>query len=401
LILAGIIGRYEAHHGVAYERSALQAAAALASKYVSDRFLPDKAISIVDLAGSRSRREGAVKVGVPEIARVVSRLAGVPAERLLLSDSERLLRLEEELAKRVIGHQKVVGKVARVVRRNYAGFSSRRPMGSFIFLGPTGVGKTELARVLAELLFGGSDALVRVDMSECSDAHGVARLLGAPPGYIGYGEPGQLTEPVRKRPSSVVLLDEIEKAHREALMILLQVLEEGRLTDGKGRHIDFSNTVVILTANLGSEAFQKRNQPMGFGLAEDSCSGTDHAKHRALSMARHQLPAELWNRLDERLVFEPLKKEEVSQIAQLVLRDSSMRLQNEKGIGYQVAPEVVEYLLVHGGFDSELGARPLRQAIQRLVEAPLAEQILQRKIQSGDQVWVRIENEAVVFEKHR
>ncbi len=392
-ILAGIIGRYEEHHRVRYDRSALAAAAALAAKYVSDRFLPDKAISVIDLAGSRARREGASAVKTSDVARIVSRLAGVPEERLLLNDSDRLLKLEAELGARVVGHGPIIERVARVVRRNYAGFSSRRPMGSFLFCGPTGVGKSELGRALADVLFGGRESLVRVDMSECAEAHGVARLVGAPPGYLGYGDAGQLTEPVRKRPSSVVLLDEVEKAHRDVLMLLLQVLEEGRLTDGKGRHIDFSNAVVILTTNLGADAFAKGAAPVGFNASASGAAAVD----RALSSARAQLPAELWNRLDERLVFSPLEKREVSQIAALLIAQSALRLQSEKGIGYQAGPDVVDHLLSHGGFDASLGARPMRQAIQRLLEAPLAEAILEKRFHRGDRVLAHVQGEAVAF----
>ncbi|MBI5548964.1 MAG: ATP-dependent Clp protease ATP-binding subunit [Deltaproteobacteria bacterium] len=395
-ILAGIVGRYEEHHGVGYEQEALKAAAALAAKYVSDRFLPDKAISIIDLAGSRARREGETSVSAQSVARIVSRLAGVPEERLLLSDSDRLLKLEAELATRVIGHGEPIGRVARVVRRNYAGFASRRPMGSFLFMGPTGVGKTELARALAEVLFGGREAMVRVDMSECSEAHGVARLVGAPPGYVGYGDAGQLTEPVRKRPSSVVLLDEVEKAHRDVLMLLLQVLEEGRLTDGKGRHIDFSNTAVILTTNLGAESFSRTGGPLGFGA---SASGDCAADERALSSVRKQLPAELWNRLDEKLVFRPLQEEEISRIATLLLRDSSSRLETDKGIGYEAGQDVIAHLVRNGGFDVALGARPMRQAVQRLVEAPLADAILQRRFTPGDRVRIQVRDGALAFDR--
>ncbi len=392
-ILTGIIGRYEEHHHVRYEKEALSAAAALAAKYVCDRFLPDKAISIIDLAGSRAHREHQERVQTADIARVVSRLAGVPEERLLLSDSDRLLKLEAELALRVVGHTEPIARVARVVRRNYAGFSSRRPMGSFLFCGPTGVGKTELGRALAAVLFGGRDALLRVDMSECSEAHGVARLVGAPPGYLGYGDAGQLTEPVRKRPSCVVLLDEIEKAHRDVLMLLLQVLEEGRLTDGKGRHIDFSNAVVILATNLGADAFAKGAAPMGF-----CASGSGQAAlERALASARAELPPELWNRLDERLVFPPLEAAEVSRIATLLLADSARRLQTEKEIHYEAGPDVVDHLLKNGGYDPSLGARPMRQAVQRLVEAPLAEAILEGRFRAGDRVIVHVERGAIAL----
>ncbi len=395
-ILNGVIQRYEEHHALRYTPAALEAAASLAARYVSDRFLPDKAISIVDLVGSRCRREGRDMVEPADVARIVAKLAGVPEERLLMTDSTRLLRLEDDLGQRVIGHEEVVRRIARVIRRNYAGFASRRPMGSFLFLGPTGVGKTELARALADVLFGSRDAMVRVDMSELSEAHAVSRLIGAPAGYVGFGEGGQLTEPVRKRPSSVVVLDEIEKAHREVLMLLLQVLEEGRLTDGKGRHIDFSNTVVVLTTNLGAEAFSRSSRPMGFGAQTDASEKDTDA---ACETAKRSLPPELWNRIDERCAFRPLQEVEVARIAALLLSESSQRLASEKGIEYVAGDDVVEHLLKSGGFDPTLGARPMRQTVQRLVEAPLAERILSGEFGQGDRIRVALRSGELAFRR--
>ncbi|WP_375765449.1 ATP-dependent Clp protease ATP-binding subunit [Archangium gephyra] len=389
-ILQGIIGRYEDHHGLRYAPEALEAAASLASRYVTERFMPDKAISVVDLAGSRSRREGKELVEASDVARVVAKIAGIPEERLLMTDSARLLRLEADLGERVIGHEEAISRIARVIRRNYAGFASRRPMGSFLFLGPTGVGKTEMARGLAEVLFGSKDSLVRLDMSEMAESHGVSRLIGAPAGYVGYGDGGQLTEPVRRRPSCVVVLDEIEKAHREVQLLLLQVLEEGRLTDGKGRHIDFSNTVVILTTNLGADAFHKTSRTLGFGPAGAEASKGQNDMDAASATARQALPPELWNRIDERLPFRPLTEEQVARIANLLLEESSRRLAAEKGIAYVAGAEVVELLLKSGGFDPKLGARPMRQVVQRLVEAPLAERILAGEFMAGDRVRVAV-----------
>jgi ATP-dependent Clp protease ATP-binding subunit ClpC len=395
-ILSGVISRYEDHHGLRYTPEALQAAASLAARYVSDRFLPDKAIGIADLAGSRCRREGKNVVEPSDVALIVAKLAGIPEERLLMNDSARLLELESELSRRVIGHEEAISRVARVIRRNYAGFSSRRPMGSFLFLGPTGVGKTELARAMAEVLFGNRDALVRVDMSELSEAHGVSRLIGAPPGYIGYGDGGQLTEPVRRRPSSVIVLDEIEKAHREILMLLLQVLEEGRLTDGKGRHIDFSNAVLVMTTNLGGDAFTRRARTVGFGAeATDDARAPDAAR----DAARGALPPELWNRIDERLVFRPLAETHVARIAELLLEESSRRLATEKGIEFVVTREVVAHLLRSGGFDPALGARPMRQTVQRLVEGPLAERILAGDFSTGDRIRVDLRSGELSFRR--
>jgi ATP-dependent Clp protease ATP-binding subunit ClpC len=401
-ILDGVIGRYAAHHRVTYSPQALEACATLGARYVTDRFLPDKAISIADLAGSRCRREGRGRVEAEDVARIVAALAGVPEERLLMNDSARLLQLEADLRKRIVGHDEAAGRIARVIRRNYAGFASRRPMGSFLFLGPTGVGKTEMARALADVLFGSRDALVRVDMSELSEPHSVSRLVGAPAGYVGYGDGGQLTEPVRRRPSSVVLLDEIEKACREVQLLLLQVLEEGRLTDGKGRHIDFSNTVLVMTSNLGAEAFTARPRAVGFspsaaaGAAPES---PDAELEAAAATARKALPPELWNRIDERLPFRPLREAEVARIATLLLAESSQRLSTERGIEYLAGEDVVGHLLRSGGFDPQLGARPMRQTVQRLVEAPLAERILQGEFSSGDRVRVAVEGGRLQFHR--
>ncbi len=398
-ILRGIISRYEDHHKIRYTPAALEAAASLSARYIHDRFLPDKAISLVDLAGSRGHREGKSTVDATDVARVLSKLAGIPESRLLTADSTRLLSLEEELADRVVGHTEVVAKIAAVLRRNYAGFSSRRPMGSFLFLGPTGVGKTELARALAEVLFGSESALVRLDMSELSEAHSTAKLVGAPAGYVGYGDGGQLTEPVRRRPSCVVLLDELEKAHRDVLMLLLQILEDGRLTDGKGRHVDFSNTVVVMTTNLGAEAFHPSGRRMGFGAESAAASGSAH--EAATAAARQALPPELWNRIDERLVFLPLAPVEIAAIADRLLAESSRRLSTEKGIEYFADKGVVEHLLDSGGFDPKLGARPMRQVVQRLVEAPLAERILSGEFGAGDRIRVALQQGRLSFSRAR
>jgi ATP-dependent Clp protease ATP-binding subunit ClpC len=387
-ILNGVMGRYEQHHKLRFTPEALQAAASLSARYITDRFLPDKAISVLDLAGSRCHREGKSVVEAADVARVVAKLAQLPEERLLLDDSARLLSMEAQLRTRIIGHDEVIGRVARVIRRNYAGFASRRPMGSFLFLGPTGVGKTEMARALADVVFGSRDALIRLDMSEMSEGHGVSRLIGAPAGYVGFGEGGQLTEPVRRKPSSVVVLDEIDKANREVLLLLLQVLEEGRLTDGKGRHVDFSNTVVILTTNLGADAFSTRSRAMGFGGEAEQAAT---AERSATDMARKALPPELWNRIDERCAFKPLREVEVAQIATLLLAESSRRLESEKGIRYRAGEQVVALLLKSGGFDATLGARPMRQTVQRLVEGPLAERILAGDFTQGDTVEVQVE----------
>ncbi len=395
-ILRGVAPRYEEHHKVRFDPEALEAAAVLSARYVSDRCLPDKALAVLDQSGSRARREGASEVGAEAIARTVAKIAGIPEERLLSRGAERLLGLEADLAARVIGHREAIARLAAAVRRSSAGFHARRPIGSFLFVGPTGVGKTELAKALAASLYGVPSALVRLDMSEMSESHSVARLVGAPPGYVGFGEPGQLTEPVRRRPSSVVLLDEIEKAHRDVTLLLLQVLDEGRLTDSRGRHIDFSNAVVILTTNLGAEAFGKGAAPMGFGRAEGE---GDASSQRAVEAARRQMPPELWNRIDEKLVFPPLSREQLARVARLLVQASSQRLDEERRIRYEASDAVIALLLDRGGFDAELGARPLRQTLQRLVEAPLAEKILTGKIAQGDRVAVEIADGELAFRR--
>jgi ATP-dependent Clp protease ATP-binding subunit ClpC len=395
-ILLGVIPRYEAHHRLRYSREALGAAASMAAKYVSDRFLPDKAISIADLAGSRCRREGKSVVEPADVARVVASLAGIPEERLLMTDSARLLGLEKQLGCRIVGHSGALARIAQVVRRNYAGFANHRPMGSFLLIGPTGVGKTELARALADVLFGSADALVALDMSELSEPHAVSRLIGAPAGYVGYGDGGQLTEPVRRRPSSVILLDEVEKAHRDVQMLLLQILEEGRLTDGKGRHIDFSNAVLMMTSNLGAHLLTERAKTLGFGAAANAIGAPAASVERAV---REALPPELWNRIDERLVLHPLDAPQLSRILRMLLAQSSQRLEGEKGIRYAATDRVIDHLTQPGSLDARLGARPLRQFVQRLVEAPLAERILAGEFSAGDFVRVDVGSGELTFER--
>jgi ATP-dependent Clp protease ATP-binding subunit ClpC len=323
-------------------------------------------------------------------------MAGIPEARLLASDRERILGLERALCERVIGHAGAIQRIGAVLKRNFAGFSTRRPMGSFLLLGPTGVGKTELARALAEALHGSRDALVQLDMSECSEPTGVARLVGAAPGYVGYGEGGQLTDAVRRRPSCVVVLDEIEKAHRDVQMLLLQVLEEGRLTDGRGRQVDFSNAVVVLTSNLGAaEATRTSSGAMGFGAAERAAP----KESRALDAARAAVPPELWNRLDERLVLAALSRDDVARVARLLLGDSSRRLEAKHKVRFEAGDDAVAFLLEHGGYDASLGARPMRGAVQRLVEGPLAERILTGAVGPGDLVAVSAGPDGLVFER--
>ncbi|HET9752102.1 MAG TPA: ATP-dependent Clp protease ATP-binding subunit, partial [Myxococcales bacterium] len=390
-ILRGAAARYEAHHHARFLPEALDAAAQLTARYVRDRCLPDKAFAAIDLAGSRARREGRTDVSRDDVARAVARMAGLPEERLLQPDGERFLQLESRLAARIVGHERNLAVISRAIRRNYAGFSAQRPLASFLFCGPSGVGKTETARALADELFDG--ALVRIDLSEYAEPHTAARLVGAPPGYVGYGEGGQLTEAVRRRPNCVVLLDEVEKAHLSVLQLLLQVLDEGQLTDGRGRRIDFSAAVVVLTSNLGADAFTSgAARSMGFAQpADPSLEKTqppapeeDPQARKALELARSAFPPELWGRLDERLVFAPLARDEVARIAQLLLAESSRRLWEERRIAFRGGPGLIDHLIASGGHHASLGARPMRQVIQRLVESPLADEILAGRVRAGE-----------------
>ncbi|MEY4582317.1 MAG: hypothetical protein RL701_7020, partial [Pseudomonadota bacterium] len=318
------------------------------------------------------------------IAQVISELAQVPVDRLLMKDREALLRLEEQLSERVVGQPRAVDMISQALRRSAAGFRGARPLGTFLFAGPTGVGKTEMAKAISDLLFPGI-AMTRIDMSELAQPHSVARLLGAPPGYIGHDDGGQLTEAVRHRPYQLVLLDEIEKAHMEVLLSLLPLLDEGRLTDGRGRTVDFTNTVIVMTSNLGVETTEPRAK-IGFGDAARSGSN-DHAS-KVLARVRSALPPELWNRIDEPLCFLPLGETELSQIARRMLAAVAVLAQAKHGIQLTVDDSAIAHLLRSGGFDPQLGARPMRRTVGRLVEAPLARALLAGEFESGDVVLV-------------
>ena len=397
-ILISAAPRYAQHHAVRFTPEALAAAAELSSRYVRDRFLPDKAFAAIDLAGSRARREGRTEVTRDDVARAVARMAGLPEERVLQPPGDRFLQLEERLRARIIGHADQLSILSKSIRRNFAGFRGQRPLASFLLLGPPGVGKTETARALADELYpsAGGASLLRIDLSEYGEQHSVSRLLGAPPGYVGYGEGGQLTEAVRRRPASVVLLDEVEKAHPAVLQTLLPILEEGCATDGRGRRIDFTSAVLVLTSNLGGAAFAAGGRPLGFGSA--ALDADERDSQRALDAARAELPPELWTRLDERLVFAPLRKPDVVRIAELLLADSSRRLWEERRIAFRSGPGVVELLIGAGGFQAQLGARPMRQTIQRLVESPLADAILSGRVQPGERLLLSAQGGAVAFQ---
>ncbi|MFB6376160.1 MAG: AAA family ATPase, partial [Bradymonadaceae bacterium] len=398
----GIQPHYEDHHDVEYTDDALAASVRMSRRYIHDRRLPDKAISVLDLAGSRAARRGNDTVGRREIAEVVAETAGLPIDRLTQDDRQRFLDIEKHLRKKIVGQRHVIDTVAEVLRRNYAGFRGNRPIGSLLFLGPTGVGKTETVKVLADFLFHDRDAVVQIDMSEYMKSHSVSRFVGAPPGYVGHGQGGQLTEAIRRRPYQIVLLDELEKAHKDVLNVLLQLFEEGTLTDGKGRTVDFSNALIVMTSNLGSDLFSGDEPgggdggPIGFGAREVTAErSNDTLEHEhaeveddVLQAARDHLSPELWNRIDEKLVFMPLSRSEIADIARLQLENSAERIRDESGIEMEYGSEVIDHLIDNGGYDPELGARPMRQTIQRLVEGTVAREILRGDVERGDTVRV-------------
>jgi ATP-dependent Clp protease ATP-binding subunit ClpC len=447
-ILKGLRDRYEQHHKVDITDEALAAAAELADRYISDRFLPDKAIDLVDEAASRMRiksmtappvyrdledeveetrrqKEKAIEdqefekaanlrdkerrltnrkreleeqwesgeageraqIGEEEIADIVSMWTGIPVFKLTEAETQKLMRMEDELHKRVIGQHPAIEVVSKAIRRSRAGLKDpKRPTGSFVFLGPSGVGKTELARTLAEFLFGDEDAMVRVDMSEYMEKHAVSRLVGSPPGYIGYDEGGQLTEAVRRKPYSVLLLDEIEKAHPDVFNILLQILEDGRLTDAQGRTVDFRHAIVIMTSNIGAQEIA-RNTPLGFSVSDDETGITyEDMKNRIMGELKKVFRPEFLNRIDEVIVFHKLTKDEIKQIIDLLLRRIRESMA-ERELQLDLTDDAKE-LLVDKGWDPAMGARPLRRAIQRYIEDPLADFVLRAEVPAGSTVMV-------------
>ncbi|MGA9284957.1 MAG: ATP-dependent Clp protease ATP-binding subunit [Solirubrobacteraceae bacterium] len=447
-ILRGLRDRYEQHHKVQITDEALQAAADLAYRYISDRFLPDKAIDLIDEGASRMRmksltsppanrefeeeiestrreKEQAIEnqefekaaalrdqerklagkkreleeeweagdsverpsIGEEEIADIVSMWTGIPVFKLTEAETQKLMRMEEELHKRVIGQHPAIEVISKAIRRSRAGLKDpKRPTGSFIFLGPSGVGKTELARTLAEFLFGDDEAMIRIDMSEYMEKHAVSRLVGSPPGYIGYDEGGQLTEAVRRKPYSVLLLDEIEKAHPDVFNILLQILEDGRLTDAQGRTVDFRHAIVIMTSNIGAAEIA-RNTPLGFAVSDDETGITyDDMKNRIMGELKKVFRPEFLNRIDDVIVFHKLQKEEIRQIVELLLvriRESMA----ERELQLELTDPAKD-LLVDKGWDPAMGARPLRRAIQRYIEDPLADFVLREQLMPGATVVV-------------
>lgn len=399
-ILQGIRGRYESHHGLPIRDEALEAAVELSSRYIHDRFLPDKAIDLMDEAASRVRMgEGGREVTAPDVAAVVSGWTGIPVAELTRGESRRLAGLEEIIHRRLVGQEEAVAAVCRAIRLGRVGLGDpARPVGSFLFLGPTGVGKTELCRALAEAVFGDEDAVIRVDMSEFMEKHAVSRLVGAPPGYVGHEEGGYLTERVRRKPWSVVLFDELEKAHGEVLNLLLQILEDGVLTDAQSRKTDFRNTVVVMTSNVGARAITGGAQPLGFSGGEGSDAGHyETIRRRVMTEARRMFRPEFLNRVDEIVVFRPLETEELRQIARSMAEKTRERLAR-RGVTLEMTEEALDELAARG-YDPAYGARPLRRVMRQRVEDPLAEMLLREELAPGDRVRAILQDGAVVLEK--
>ncbi len=456
-ILKGLRDRYEAHHRVKFLDEALDAAAKLSDRYISGRFQPDKVIDLIDEAGSRARlsattlpsdlknvegeieqyrleKEAAIKaqdfekaaklrdverqarerltqikkswkesksevevrVTAEDIAYIVSKWTGVPLQRLEEKETARLLKMEQELHKRIIGQDPAIQAISHAVRRSRSGLRNpRRPIGSFIFLGPTGVGKTLLARALAEFMFGDQDALITIDMSEYGEKFNVSRLVGAPPGYVGYEEGGQLTEKVRRRPYSVVLFDEIEKAHPDVFNTLLQVMEDGRLTDSFGRKVDFRNTVVIMTSNVGASLVKKQEE-MGFKAVAEEQS-YDSLKKRLIEESKKTFRPEFLNRVDDIIVFHKLSKEDLQRIIELEMKEVKDRLKDRK-MELLLSADATQFI-IEKGYDPIYGARPLRRAVQNMVENVLAEEILNGKFKEGDKILAEVHADRIVFEK--
>ncbi|QUH03501.1 ATP-dependent Clp protease ATP-binding subunit [Saccharopolyspora erythraea] len=397
-ILKGLRDRYEAHHRVTFTDEALVSAATLADRYINDRFLPDKAIDLIDEAGARMRIHRATtgeeldvvsEVDDEQIAEVLANWTGIPVFKLTEEETTRLLRMEDELHKRIIGQDDAVKAVSQAIRRTRAGLKDpKRPSGSFIFAGPSGVGKTELSKALAEFLFGDDDALVQIDMGEFHDRYTASRLFGAPPGYVGYEEGGQLTEKVRRKPFSVVLFDEIEKAHQEIYNTLLQVLEDGRLTDGQGRTVDFKNTVLIFTSNLGTQDISKA-VGLGFSAGTDSESNYERMKSKVNEEMKKHFRPEFLNRIDDVIVFHQLTEGEIIQMVDLLGARVEKALKG-KDMSLELTT-LAKKLLAKRGFDPVLGARPLRRTIQREIEDRLSEKILFGEIEPGQIVIVDVE----------
>ena len=416
-ILQGLRDRYETHHALKITDEAIQAAVQLSRRYIPDRFLPDKAVDLMDEAASRVRMEnltaagdGTAGEGEPgrekreyvtgeDVARVVSGWTGIPVTGLTADEKDRLMDLETRIHRRVIGQEEAVSAVSRAIRRGRVGLKDpRRPVGSFLFLGPTGVGKTELCRALAEVLFDDEKAMIRIDMSELMEKQSVSRLIGSPPGYVGYDDGGQLTEKVRRRPYSVVLFDEIEKAHEDVFNVMLQILDDGRLTDGQGRRADFRNTVIVMTSNVGARAITEKRTALGFSGGEES-GDEDYRRIRAAVTAelKETFRPEFLNRIDETIVFRPLSREDIRAVAETMLRGVEQRMAG-LGLELRVEEEAVA-LLAETGYDPLYGARPLRRAIRAQVEDAAAEALLGGTLREGDTALVEVRDGKIAVRK--
>ena len=400
-ILQGIRGRYESHHGLPITDGAIAAAVELSARYINDRFLPDKAIDLMDEAASRVRMgsDDRREVTAADVAAVVSGWTGIPVEELTRGESERLAGLEEIIHRRLVGQEEAVRAVCRAIRLGRVGLGDpARPVGSFLFLGPTGVGKTELCRALAEAVYGDENAIIRVDMSEFMEKHTVSRLVGAPPGYVGHEEGGYLTDRVRRKPWSVVLFDEVEKAHGDVLNLLLQILEDGVLTDGQSRKTDFRNTVVVMTSNVGAQTISAGGRRLGFSGREDTAETRyEDIRRRVMAEARQTFRPEFLNRVDDVVVFRPLEEAELRAIAVGMAEKTCARLLR-KGVELQMTPEALDSLAARG-FDPAYGARPLRRVLRQRIEDPLAEMLLREEIVPGDRVRAFVREGEVVLEK--
>jgi len=398
-ILRGIRYRYEEHHKVEITDESVEAATELADKYIMGRFLPDKAIDLMDEAAAKVRLEEGreSKIVTPEdVAQIVSMWTGIPVTRLAQTEAEKFLHIEEAIHRRIVNQEEAVRAVAEALRRSRAGLKDRRkPIGSFLFLGPTGVGKTELARALAEYLFGTEEALIKLDMSEYMEKYAVSRMVGAPPGYVGYEEGGQLTEKVRRHPYCVVLFDEIEKAHPDVFSILLQIMDDGRLTDAQGRQVDFRHSIVILTSNLATSSVIAR--PFGFRLEGEEIIPYEEMKKQLMAEVKKNFRPEFLNRLDEIIIFHSLKPEHIKRIVDLMIAKISLEIKSKKLD--LVLTESARDFLAREGFDPTYGARPLRRTIQHLVENPLSEKILEGEFQEGDTVIIDCEGSSIVFHR--
>ncbi|MGL5712448.1 MAG: ATP-dependent Clp protease ATP-binding subunit [Paraclostridium sp.] len=407
-ILEGLRERYENHHKVKITDEALKYAIEMSSRYITDRYLPDKAIDVIDEAASRIRlkvqntikTDQIIEVDSEVVAEVVGLWTGIPVSRIMDSEADKLLNLEDILHERVVGQEQAVKAIAKAIRRSRAGIKDpNRPIGSFLFLGPTGVGKTELAKALAEAQFGSEDQTIRIDMSEYMEKHAVSKLIGSPPGYIGYDEGGHLTEKVRRNPYSVVLFDEIEKAHVDVFNILLQILDEGRLTDSKGRTVDFKNTILIMTSNVGATKINKQ-KILGFNstssIEQIEKTNYERMKDNIMEELKSKFKPEFLNRIDDTIVFHSLNQEDLSEIVKIMTKRLVERLR-EINIDLKISKEATIFI-AEVGLDLEYGARPLKRAIQKELEDLLSEEILKGTIKEGDKVVVKIEDQKIIFE---